>query len=74
MINYIIDKHNFELKTLRQVAYPTGKVEEILNMLALENDIPYIQDLKEPFENLNFNLEIIENKLEIKKNEKLKCI
>lgn len=75
LINDIIDKYNLEPKTLREVAYPTGEVGEILDMLALENDIPYIHDLKEPFENLNFNLEIIENKLEIKKNKKLeiKC-
>lgn len=75
LINDIIDKYNLEPKTLREVAYPTGEVGEILDMLALENDIPYIHDLKEPFENLNFNLEIIENKLENKKNKKLeiKC-
>lgn len=74
LINRIINKFKLEPAILRDVAYPSEKIKEMLDVLSLEDDNTDIEDLKKPFELLKKSIEIIEKEnITIKKLKSLKC-
>lgn len=74
LINRIINKFKLEPAILRDVAYPSEKIKEMLDVLSLEDDNTDIEDLKKPFELLIKSIEIIEkDNVSIKKLKSLKC-
>lgn len=74
LINKTINKFQLEPLTLKEVAYPSEEIKEMLDVLSLEDDNTDITDLKKPFELLIKSIETIENgNANLKRTKGLKC-